>query len=53
MIWDTNSSRMEEPNVDEQKQAMRFCTSITIMRGISKGVYQQILGRVMDLSCLT
>jgi hypothetical protein len=44
---------MEEPNVDEQKQAMGFCASITIMRGISKGVYQQILGHVMDLSYLT
>jgi hypothetical protein len=30
---------MEEPNDDEQKQAMGFCTSITIMRGISKGAY--------------
>jgi hypothetical protein len=53
MIWDTNSSRMEEPNVDEQEQAIGFCTSIIVMRGIFKGVYRRILGHVMDLTCFT
>ncbi len=31
MIWDANSSKMEEPNVDEQKRAMGFRTSTTTM----------------------
>ncbi len=31
MIWDANLSKMEEPKVDGRKQAVGFCTSITIV----------------------
>jgi hypothetical protein len=48
-----NSSKMEEPNVDERKRPMGFYTSTTIMQGISKGVHKHILGHVMDLTYLT
>jgi hypothetical protein len=49
MIWDANSSRMEEPNVDERKQPMGFCTSTTYYQGVHK----QILRQVMDLTYFT
>jgi hypothetical protein len=40
MIWDVNLSRMEEPKVDGRKQAMGFCTGITIVRRNFEGVCQ-------------
>jgi hypothetical protein len=53
IIWDANSSKMEKPNVDEQKRAMGFHTCTIIMRGIFEGVHRRILGQVMDHICLT
>jgi hypothetical protein len=53
MIWDANSSKMEELNADEQKHIMGFHTCTTTMPRISKGVHKWILGQVMDLTCLT
>ncbi len=53
MIWDANSSKMEEPNVDEQERAMGFRTNTTIVQGISKGDRRQLLGQFMNLTCLT
>jgi hypothetical protein len=38
MIWDANSSKMEEPNANEREQAMGFRTSTTIVQGIFEGV---------------
>jgi hypothetical protein len=38
MIWDSHSSSMEEPNVDERERAMGFHTSTITMQGISKGI---------------
>lgn len=38
MIWDANSSCMEEPNSDEREWAMGFFTSIITMLNISEGV---------------
>jgi len=53
MIWDSHSSNMEEPNVDEREWAMGFCIDATIVQGISKGAYRWLLGQVMDFNCLT
>jgi hypothetical protein len=53
IIWDANSSRMEEPNVDEQEWTMGFHTATTIMQKLSKGTHRQILEQVMDIICLT
>jgi len=53
MIWDSRSSIMEEPNVNEREQTMGFLTSTIIVQGISEGAHKQILGQVMDLNCLT
>jgi hypothetical protein len=53
MIWDAKSSKMEEPNVDEQEQTMGFCISTTIVQGIFEGACRQILGQVMDFTYLT
>jgi hypothetical protein len=53
MIWDANSSKMEEPDGNERKQAMGFHTSTTIVQGIFKGACRQILGQVMEFTCLT
>jgi len=44
MIWDANSSKMEEPNVDEQKRAMGFCICTIIVQRIFEGIHKQILG---------
>jgi hypothetical protein len=52
MIWDANSSKMEEPNIDEQKHVMGFHTGTTTMPKVSKGVHKWILGQVMDLTRL-
>ncbi len=53
IIWDANSSKMEEPNVNEQKWTMGFCTCTTTMWGIFEGLRRQILGLIMDLTYLT
>jgi hypothetical protein len=53
MIWDSHSSSMEEPNVDEKEQAMGFHSNTTIVQGISERACRQILGQVMDLNYLT
>jgi hypothetical protein len=52
MIY-ANSFKMEEPNANERKRPMGFCTSTTTMQGISKCVHKQILRQVMDLTYLT
>ncbi len=46
MIWDSHSSSMENPNVDEKEQAMGFCTCTTTMQGIFEGTCRQILGQL-------
>jgi hypothetical protein len=53
MIWDSNSSNMEDPNANEMEQAMGFHISTTTMWGISKKVHRRILGQVMDINCVT
>ncbi len=53
MIWDSHSSSMEEPNVDEKEQAMGFHISTTTMQGIFEGAHRWILGQVMDFNCPT
>ncbi len=53
MIWDSNSSRVEEPNVDEQEQAMGFHIGTTTVQRFFKGTHRRILRQVMDLICLT
>jgi hypothetical protein len=50
MIWDLKSFNMKEPNVDEKEWAMSFRINTIAMPSISKGVYRQILGKVMDLN---
>jgi hypothetical protein len=42
MIWDANSSKMEEPNVAKWEQSMGFHTSTTIVQGIFKGAHRRI-----------
>jgi hypothetical protein len=37
MIWDSHSSSMEEPNVNEREQTMGFLTGTAIVQDISKG----------------
>jgi hypothetical protein len=34
MIWDSNSSNMEEPIANEWKWAMGFCTNIIVVLNI-------------------
>jgi hypothetical protein len=53
MIWNSHSSQLEEPNIDERERAMGFHTGTTIVFGVSKGVHRHILGQVMDLNYLT
>jgi hypothetical protein len=53
MIWDANSYKMEEPNVDERKQATGFHIGTTIVQGIFEGAHRRILGQVMDLTYFT
>lgn len=53
MIWILNSSSMEKPNMDVQKQAMGFRTSTTYVLDILKKTRRQILGQVMGLNCFT
>jgi hypothetical protein len=36
MIWDSNSSNMEEFSADERKWAMGFCTNIIVVLNIFK-----------------
>jgi hypothetical protein len=52
MIWDSNSSNMEELNVDEWDWTMGFWINTTIVLGISKGTCRQILGPIMDIDQL-
>jgi hypothetical protein len=53
MIWDSHSSNIEKPNVDEKERATGFHIGTTNVQGISKGAYRRILGQVLDLNCLT
>ncbi len=53
MIWDVNSSSMEEPNADERERAMGSRTYTTNVPDISKGTHNQNLGQVMDLNYVT
>jgi hypothetical protein len=46
MIWDSHSSNMEKPNVDEREWAMGFHINTTTVQGISKRTYKQILGQL-------
>ncbi len=39
MTWDSHSSSMEEPNVDEREWVMEFCTNTTTMQGIYEGAH--------------
>jgi len=47
MIWDSYSSNMEKPNVDEKERAMGFRTCTTTVQGIFKRTHKWILGQVM------
>jgi hypothetical protein len=38
-----NSFTMEEPNVDEQEQAMGFCIGTIVVRGLFEGACRQLL----------
>ncbi len=51
MIWDFNSSNMEELNVDERERAMGSRTYTSNVLDISTGTHNQILGQVIDLNC--
>ncbi len=51
MIWDSHSSNMKKPNVDEKERAMGFRINTIIVQGIFKGTFKQNLGQVMDLNC--
>lgn len=53
MMWDSNSSNMEELNVNEREWAMGFHINTTTMPNIFKGPCRQILGQVMDIDCFT
>jgi hypothetical protein len=53
MIWDSNSSNVEEPNVHEREQTMGFHTNIVEMYYILKWISWQILGQVKDINCFT
>jgi hypothetical protein len=49
MIWDSNSSNMEELNVDEWNSTMGFQINTTIVLGMFKKTCKQILGPIMDI----
>jgi hypothetical protein len=53
MIWDSHSSNLKEPTINEKEQAMGFHTSTIVVQGISKGTHRCILGQVMDSNYLT
>lgn len=44
---------MEEPNVNEREKTMGFHIGTTIVLGISKWTYKQLLGQVMDIDYVT
>jgi hypothetical protein len=53
MIWDFNSSNMEELNTNEIKQTMNFHIYTIAMLGFYEGTHRLILGQVMDLNYFT
>jgi hypothetical protein len=53
MVWDSNSSKVEEPNVHEREQTMGFHSNTVKMFYIFKWVSWQILGQVKNINCLT
>ena len=44
MVWDANTCTYEEPNVDEQKNAMGFPTQSAVSHNIYKGQHRLLLG---------
>jgi hypothetical protein len=44
MIWDSHSSHLEGPNVDEREQVMAFHIGTTIVFGFLKGTCKHMLG---------
>jgi hypothetical protein len=53
MIWDSNSSKMEKPNVNEREHIMRFQNGTTILPNILKAICKQILGQIMNFNYFT
>jgi hypothetical protein len=51
IIWDFNSSTMEDPMRMRKPWVMGFCVSTTIMLDIFKGIHRLILGQVIKLNC--
>jgi hypothetical protein len=53
MIWDSHSSHLEEPNVNEREWAMGFHTNTTTMPDLLEGARRHILKQIMDFNYLT
>jgi hypothetical protein len=53
MIWDSHSSSMEEPDLDEKEHAMGFRTGTTFVQDIFERAYRWVLGQVLGFNCLT
>jgi hypothetical protein len=50
MIWDSHSSSMEKPNVNERKKTMGFLTGTIVVQDISEGARRRIMGQFMTRS---
>ncbi|KAG6558052.1 hypothetical protein Mapa_000232 [Marchantia paleacea] len=53
LAWDSHLQRLVEPNAEERKRAMGFCTSTKAVPTLSEASRRQVLGQAMDLNCLT
>ncbi len=53
MIWDSNTSNMEELNANGKEWTMGFYTTITFVPNIFEGACMQILKQIMDINYLT
>jgi hypothetical protein len=49
MVWDSNSSNMEELNANEREWAMGFCTNFTVVPFFLKEVISGILDKSWTL----
>ncbi|OAE24426.1 hypothetical protein AXG93_4530s1280 [Marchantia polymorpha subsp. ruderalis] len=53
LLWNNTLHQLVELNADERERAMGFITGVTATASVSEASRRQVLGKAMDLNCLT
>jgi hypothetical protein len=53
LVWDERLHQLVEPNANEREHAMGFSTGTTAVPGFLEAIQRQLLGQVIDLTCLS